>query len=260
LPSERARREWSRYEGTVQRNLWLQFRRRFLSRALQDLPSRPAVILEVGPGPGRFSDLLVSTGRPVILLDLSLAMIREGRGLHPATRPGGPHWVLGDALRLPVPPRSLAALVALGNVLGFAGSRAGLLLREWDESLAPGGVFAIETSLLAPAKGEALSPRAPAAGREGRRPLTVLRTPKVSYFSRKELDDWFARLGWRLEEATPVAPRAGGSPTDAQQALHRAGGDWRTLLEEEERAGREAADSELPGPWLFRGRAHLEDG
>ncbi len=255
LPPARARREWSRYEGTPQRTLWLALRRRFLSRALRALPSHPPVILEVGPGPGRFSDLLVATGRRVILLDLSPAMIREGRSLRPGASPGGPHWVLGDALRLPVRPGSLAAIVALGNVLGFGGPRAGLMLREWKESLAPGGVWVLETTLGAPPQDRSSGRRAPWARPGTRRGLAPREATGLPRFSREEVDHWIDRLGWELVEATPVAPRYGGSPEAARQALARAGGDWKTLLDEEERAGRDGADRDLPGPWLFRGRA-----
>ena len=253
LPPARARREWSRYEGTPQRTLWLALRRRFLARALEGLPPRPPTLLEVGPGPGRFSDLLLATGRPVISLERSPAMIQEA--LRHRGSSGGPHWVLGDGLRLPVRPGSLAGLVALGNVLGFSGDRAGLLLREWKESLAPGGIWVIETSVTGtlPAEGSARDAHADLRqpGREPSYgpPSALLRFPRA------ELDRWFDLLGWELLEATPVAPGAGGSPERARQALAQAGGRWETLLEKEERAGRQREAQILPGPWLFRGRA-----
>lgn len=253
LPPARARREWSRYEGTPQRTLWLALRRRFLARALKGLPSHPATLLEVGPGPGRFSDLLLATGRSVISLELSLAMIREARR-HPGPS-GGPHWVLGDGLRLPVRPGGLAGLVALGNVLGFGGDRAGLLLREWKESLAPGGTWVIETSVAGtlPAQGSARD--AHASLRRARKEPSFAPPTALLRFPRAELDRWFDLLGWELLEATPVAPEAGSSPERARQALARAGGRWETLLEREERAGRQREAEGLPGPWLFRGRA-----
>ena len=254
LPDSRARREWSRYEGTPQRTLWLALRRRFLSRALQGLPSGSRGVIEVGPGPGRFSDLLLATGRPVLLLDLSRAMIREGRRLRSGKGPGGPHWVLGDALRLPVRPGSQAAVVALGNLLGFGGPRAGLMLREWQESLAPGGVWVLETTLCAPLRDGVRTKGAPPPGQGTGGASGPGEAGGLVRFSRKEMDRWFDRLGWELLEAAPVAPRSGGSPEATRQALTRTGGDWNAVLEEEEQAGRGAAGQDLPGPWLFRGR------
>ncbi len=237
LPAARAEREWERYQGTLQRELWLRLRERFLLRALDASPSQSPWVVELGSGPGRFAPLLTRAGSQALLVDLSPAMIREGRrrlGSPPRT-----HWVLADALRLPIRLGATRLLVALGQLLNLAGGEAPLFLREWDRVLPPGAGWALEVNL----EGSSLASPSREKG-----------TETLTRFRLEELEGRLASLGWRVEESLKVAPKAGGEEDSCRRALKRWGGNWEQWLEEEERAGRSPEARGGGGAWLLRGR------
>ncbi len=66
-------RERRRYSGQAWRLLVRELRDRFLERYL---PQGHGWVLELGPGPGRFTPTILSSGARVVAVDLSLPMLR----------------------------------------------------------------------------------------------------------------------------------------------------------------------------------------
>ena len=96
----RARREWLRYEGTGQRDLYRELRERFLARHAADT----GWTLDVGSGPGRFLPSVGGTRTRKVAIDLSLEMLRlVPRTWNLAKAVGtAPERVRGDAIRPPL--------------------------------------------------------------------------------------------------------------------------------------------------------------
>ncbi len=136
LDDYRVEREWRRYEGTAQRRLFRELRSRFLAR--HRVPRGWS--LDLGSGPGRFLRHLGGEADRRVALDLSLGMLSR----IPPDGPDGAEAVRGDGLRPPFAPRSFAEVVALGNVIGFAASRAEELLTGVLSLAAPGGIAIVE--------------------------------------------------------------------------------------------------------------------
>lgn len=100
------------------------------------LPARGKV-LDLGCGTGRVSRSLVASGREVIMIDASEAML--GRATGAAEAPA----VLGDAFSLPFAAESFDAVVALRVVFHF--SQFDALLDSVVPLLRPGGRFIFDT-------------------------------------------------------------------------------------------------------------------
>jgi len=251
--SYRVRREWLRYEGTAQRDLYRQLRERFL---LRHAPSAGWVI-DLGSGPGRFLPFVGRGGARRVALDLSLGMLGLAPKAWSSAHVEGPvpDRVRGNATRPPFAPERWAEVALMGNTLGFAGDQAGRLLEETEHLVAPDGVLLME---IAPGPGERsrylarLPPSAVARllespvrailarlDREGYREEPVRhRTPKTfRRFSVTELVDRWRLKGWELLETVAVAPSLGPDP-ERVQAARKYEKSWSHLLELEEEVGR----------------------
>lgn len=251
--SYRARREWLRYEGTPQRELFRELRERFLARHAVEA----GWVVDLGSGPGRFLPFVGRTGVRRVSLDVS----REMLDLIPtawaaAGGPGPlPHRVLGVAGHPPFRSGRWSEVVALGNTLGFAGEEAESLFHEATSLVAPGGSLLLE---MAPAPGERSQylARLPASAvaRLFRSPVRAIlarldregfrsepprhATPRS--FRRFDADDVGGRLrdsGWEVSETIAVAPALGADP-DRVRAVRRDSKAWTRLLELEEEIGR----------------------
>lgn len=91
-------------------------------------------ILDVGSGKGRFSRAFRERGAAVIGIDLSLAMLAEGRGLD---------RVRGSARRLPFSAGSFDCVVAVEVLEHLAVAAIEEAIREFRRVLRPGGLLAI---------------------------------------------------------------------------------------------------------------------
>jgi SAM-dependent methyltransferase len=94
-------------------------------------------VLDLGCGTGRLSQRLTATGRDVVLLDASDAMLAR------AVPVVGAPAVLADAFELPFAPGSFDAVVALRVAFHF--SDLGALVRSVAPILRPGGRFVFDT-------------------------------------------------------------------------------------------------------------------
>ncbi len=250
----RSGREWDRYAGTAQRDLFRQLRERFLSRH----PGAPGPGLDAGSGPGRFTAALGGerTTRRVAL-DLSHEMLRELRDRwgDRTNLPRPPDLVLGDAVRPPFPDGAFGLVAGLGNLVGFAGARSADLVESLARLVAPEGTLVLE---VAPGPGERsryfrrlparsvarLLRSAPAlvAGRADREGYSVepWRKERPGAFERPpvaEVGARLERLGFRPDEVLAVAPALGPDP----ERIREIAGDpkaWAHLLAVEERLGR----------------------
>lgn len=252
LDQYRVEREWKRYEGTAQRDLFRELRSRFLAR--HRAPGQWT--LEVGPGPGRFSAGVGSPTATHILVDLSIEMLRFAREhLGKGARSGRYGFLRANGIRLPFPPQRFSEVVSLGNTLGFAGNAAPLLFNRLCESVVPSGILILE---IAPRSGERsrylrrLPPRA--AGRLFEAPVSVVRArieregfdpapsdPDDKHRFRRirneELVEWMTVARWTVLETLAVAPVSGLDP-ERIQAVQRIPKAWAHLIEVEEGLGR----------------------
>lgn len=242
----RARREWARYEGTAQRDLFRQLRERFLERHR----ARGGWALEIGPGPGRFSEWIGAEEARRVRLDLSGEMLRY------RPRRGGAlprdHRVRGDGYRPPFRPEAFAEVAAIGNVIGWAPEHRAV--REIAQLTAPGGELVLE---LAPGPGErsrylarlpegavARLLRSPVAAiarrveQEGFEPLRDRVAKEHGYWrpTPAEIERELGGAGWGVSECRAVGPALGAE----LERLARVRGDpkaWAHLLELEELLG-----------------------
>ena len=255
LDPYRAEREWLRYEGTGQRDLYRELRERFLRRHTVD----GGWVLDLGSGPGRFLPLIGGPGSHRVALDISREMLNLLPGVWAESgmnRPR-PDRVRGDALRPPLAPRRWDEVVVLGNTLGFAGSDAESLLSQATELVSPRGLLLLE---IAPGPGEhsrylaRLPPSA--AARLLRAPVRAV-LPRVDRegfsvelprrrnpgafrrFSAREVTDRLARDGWEVEETIAVAPVLGPDRVRIDSVRSEPGA-WIHLIDLEEQVGRRA--------------------
>ena len=252
LDEYRVEREWKRYEGTPQRDLFRELRTRFLRRHTK--PGR--WVLDVGPGPGRFTPMLGEPGSRRVLLDLSVGMLAAATRRFSQAAPGepAPDLVRGDAARPPFRAGQFVVVALLGNVIGFAEAEAESVLDASLELLAPGGRVVVETVagpgersrylcrlppgairrlLVAPIN--AVRPR---IEREGFRAEPT--PPGESRFRRlgeQAVHAAFERHHVEPEETLAVAPSLGSDP-ERIAAARLEPAAWRHLLELEEVLGR----------------------
>ncbi|MGB6500064.1 MAG: class I SAM-dependent methyltransferase [Thermoplasmata archaeon] len=249
----RAEREWKRYEGTPQRDLFRELRRRFLERHAVD----SGWVADIGAGPGRFTPSLGGPGVRRVALDLSREMLTYRSPHEPVLGAGFSSFVdrvEGDALAPPFAPGSFREVALVGNALGFAGGEWDHLLDSVERLVAAGGTLIVE---IAPGPGERsryLS-RLPASavGRLFSAPIRAF-VPRVhgegfeTEPSRHRADS-FQRLdvgalvkrwgsGWEVLETVAVAPCL-GPELERIARVRPTPKAWNHLLELEELVGRE---------------------
>lgn len=249
LDRYRVEREWSRYEGTAQRELFRTLRERFLARHAGAVGR----VIDVGSGAGRFTPRMGGPESRRIAVDLSAEMLRAIPDHWPPEL-DLPDRVRADGRFPPFRPGLAAEVGLLGNAIGFAGDDAMNILHRSAELVAPGGRLLLET---APGPGTtsrylhrlpsgavrrllhaplgAVAPRvlkegfvrlaSPDRTRHGFRP--------VSY---RTLASALAKDGLGIAEAIAVAPSLGAEP----EVVESIRGDpvaWDRLLALEERTG-----------------------
>ena len=275
LDGYRAEREWNRYEGTAQRELFRSLRERFLDRHSVS----NGWVLDVGSGPGRFTPRVGAPGCRRVAVDLSEAMLRALRG----------HWVGGldqprlaraDAGQAPFRPGAFAEVAVLGNALGFAGTQALSLLEACADLVAPSGTLVVEVApgiptasrylrrlprsamvrlLRAPVK--AVLPRVvregfaaaerPDRSRHGFRPIGEL-----------ELTGRLGALGFTVLESSAVAVALGDDP-ERLEAVRADPVAWAHHLDLEEQLGHAPTRPSEPAALLvaaFRSAGPLAQG
>jgi SAM-dependent methyltransferase len=255
----RAEREWARYEGTPQRDLFLELRRRFVRRHR----GRTGWALDAGSGPGRFlGDLGNGPAERRVALDIGREMLEllEDRWPRGAGVPSAPERVRADAVRPPFLDQAFGLVAALGNLVGFAGRESGDALRRLARLVTPGGTLLVE---IAPGPGERsqylarLPPTSvarllrspvravlPRVGREGFR-TEPARKSAPGEFRRFTVEAVHASLGaegFRVDETVAVAPMLGPDPARIAAVASDAT-SWNHLLDAEEAVGR------LPARW-----------
>jgi hypothetical protein len=252
----RADREWKRYEGTPQRDLFRELRHRFLLR--HAVPA--GWVGDIGAGPRRFTSSVGGPSALRVALDLSREMLSyvPSTGVRePGGRSTSVERVAGDAMSPPFAPGVFEEVALVGNALGFSGSDWRTLLDAIEALLAPGGIMVLE---IAPGPGErsrylsrlpekavgrllaapvgAILPR---VDREGFTPAPLRH--RAEGFQRLDADSLNARwkaAGWEILETCAVAPCVGTEPT----RIARIRADpkaWDHLLDLEERVGRQSA-------------------
>lgn len=253
--SYRVRREWLRYEGTAQRDLFRELRARFLFRHAKS----EGWVVDLGSGPGRFLPEVGQGSSRRVALDISREMLRTVPWMWPslagARTVPTPDLVLADALHPPLERGRWSEVVAFGNTAGFAGPRAFDLLAEAEDLLAPDGVLLLE---IAPGPGERsrylarLPPTSVARflsapqkavlnrlDREGFRKEPTRREGSTSFhrFTVEELEARWSAKGWHIVETIAVAPLLGpdAERVAAVRALEKS---WKGLLQLEEVVGR----------------------
>jgi len=163
------RREWRRYTASPNRALRGELRARFLRRYL---PRRKGWVLELGPGPGRFTPTIAASGGTVVAVDLSRPMLEWARQ---RAKPISARlrWVRGAGERLPILAGTFGTAVVYGNILGFAGREGPRLLAELARVLRPGGRLILDVAAPVSATQEFL-----VVGSQRRFLRRVLRDPR----------------------------------------------------------------------------------
>ncbi len=249
----RVEREWHRYSGTAQRDLFRILRERFIER------NRVAAswALDVGSGPGRFTSSLGTGDGRTVAFDLSRVALRylAENWTAGAGTPRRPDRVRGDAVRPPFRERAFGVVALLGNALGFAGAAAPEMLRAVGSLVAPQGRLLLE---IAPGPGESSNylRRLPATSvrrllrspvpavlprieREGfrREPSRKARPGEFHRYLVPDLARELRHAGWSVREALAVAPAIGTRPSLASQ-IRSDPKAWDHLLTVEEELGR----------------------
>ncbi|HYA53990.1 MAG TPA: class I SAM-dependent methyltransferase [Thermoplasmata archaeon] len=251
------RREWARYEGEPWRALVRELRERFVRR---HLPRDRGWVLELGPGPGRFTATLLGDSARLVAVDLSLPMLRAlSRRQAVRSKAARLRRVRGAGELLPFRAGAFRASVALGNILGFSAGDGERLLSELARVTHPGGLLILDVASPVGATTDFLSMAA------HRRLLSkVLRDPEFYFLNRVlgpsdrtrqpyaperwgyfEFDFYtaagaeraLAAAGFRVIDRMALAPISAyrGRLTTIARRERRT---WRNLLAVEERAGR----------------------
>ena len=248
-------REWRRHEGEPWRILRRVLRERFVGRHLR---GRGGALLELGSGPGRFTRMMrTPPRRSVIALDLSRAALRSARRRNPSSPAAlAPvHWIHGAGECLPLRSRSVASVVALGNIVSFAATDGPLLLREVSRVLGRRGLLVADFATPVSAAQEFLH-----VASERRFLAEILRrrryylidrvlTTHFQPFAPRRLTRWEFRF-YTAQEATKALTGAGFQVHEIMSigpiarmdnrlisAAHRDPRAWRSLLEIEEQVG-----------------------
>ena len=251
------RREWQRYEGESWRALVRELRERFLKRHLS---RGGGWVLELGPGPGRFTPTLLASGVRVTAVDLSLPMLRAlSRRKAIQARAARLRRVRGAGELLPFRDGAFRASVLLGNILGFSADDGDRLLSEVARVTRPGGLLILDvaspvgaaTDFLEMAARHRLLPRI--LRRPGYYFLdTVVRSadrthqpyaPKrwgffeFDFYTAAGVEQALTAAGFRAIDWMALAP-IGAFRVRLTRIARRDRRTWQTLLALEERAGR----------------------
>lgn len=267
LDQYRVDREWARYEGTPQRDLYRTLRERFLRRHAD----RDGWALDVGAGPGRFTPLVGLAPERRTVIDLSRVAISALPDHWPPDAGGLPHRVRGNSRRPPFSPRSFETVVLLGHSIGFAGVAAPNLLEAAAGLLSDGGTLVAEFSSGGGERSAYLGRLPPGAvGRLLAAPVEALRPridregfevpadaeppgPGFRRFSPQEVSELLRAAGIEPFDTTAVAPLLGADPERTAAAAQNPRG-WSHLLELEEEYGRRTVRGARASALLVAGR------
>lgn len=255
------RREWVRYEREPWRVLRRTLRERFLRRHLGRLAG---TVLELGPGPGRFTPMVrARPRRSVVAVDISREALRAARRrVRPAASLAPVHWVQAAGERLPIRSRAVEGVVAFGNIVSLASVDGSVLLGELARVTRPRGRLLVDfpTPVGATQEFFYLAARRHFLPRVLRRPAyyyvdQVLETGfqpldprrmcrwEFRFYTAEESRDLLERAGFEVVDLLSVGPV---SRTDDRviEVARRNRRTWESLLRIEERAGRRAGVSE----------------
>ena len=248
-------REWRRHEGEPWRVLRRVLRERFLEA---HLAARRGVVLELGPGPGRFTPILAAGGRrSVLAIDLSRPVLESARRrLAREAARRSVEWLQGAGELLPLRDASVGSAVALGNIVSFAAHDGQLLLRELARVSRPGAtlvadfatpVGAVQEFFHVAARRRFLprilrDPRYFLVDRvldTGFQPYAPARLTRweFRFYTLEEARRSLARAGFRVIDAMSVAPVTRMDNAIAAVA-RRDPRTWDALLRTEEKVGR----------------------
>jgi ubiquinone/menaquinone biosynthesis C-methylase UbiE len=232
---------------------------------LKHLPSPQGIILELGPGPGRFTPTLRKSAKSrVVSIDLSRESLKfaRRRGLRQRGRPSI-DWVQAAGEHLPLAAGTIDTAVVLGNIVSFATADGGTLLRELRRVIKRHGCLLVDFESPAAAIQEFLQVAA-----ERRILPRILRRPRY-YLVDQILDTGFQPYApdrmaqwdfqfYTMEEAAQLLRNSGFAVVDAMAvapiAAHqdrvtsiarREKRTWDSLLRIEERVGRRAGAFEM---------------
>jgi SAM-dependent methyltransferase len=249
-------REWLRYAGEPRRQLLRVLRERFLRL---HLTGRSGRLLELGPGPGRFSPLTRAPAkvRLAVGVDLSREGLRAARRRARRDPAGGKaRWVRAAGESLPFPPETFHVSVVFGNIVGMAAGSADRVLAEQHRVLRPGGLLLVDFASPTGAIQEFLSSAARrrflprvlrrpsyylvddvlATGRQRYAPKRLARWD-FQFFTPARAREALAAGGFEIEDEMAVAPVAAFQPSVAAIA-RRDPHTWSNLLRLEEEIGR----------------------
>lgn len=247
--------EWRRYAGVPRRRLSRALRERFLAL---HLPATSEPVLEVGPGPGRFTPIARARARGrLIELDLSRrALVSGRRRAGAAEHDGRTARLQAAAEHLPLRDGSVGALVGLGNIVGMASRGGPGLFAEWARVVRPGGRLVVDFGSPSGAVQEFLY-----SGSQRRFLGLVLRDPnryfvdqvlttgfqphaperwarwEFRFYTVAEVRRELGAAGFRVVDAMSVAPLAAFQDRVAAIAA-REPRTWAALLKIEEAVGR----------------------
>jgi SAM-dependent methyltransferase len=265
------RREWGRYVGEPAAHLCRELIERFLQRELRGVRGP---VLELGPGPGRFTPIILRSSRgPVHLADLSRPMIRSAhrRALKVSPRKyRGSVQAAGE--HLPFRDHTFGAVVCVGNLVGFTGKHAEQLLGELSRVMRPGGRLIVDFASPAGALVE-FTVRGSQRGilREilrrpghylvwtilatGRQPYAPDRMARMEFqfFTPLEAEKALSGARFDLLERQAVAPVSLWRADVAAKA-RRDARSWRNLIEIEEVVGRRGGALEMGSGLLVSAR------
>lgn len=248
-------REWRRYSVEPSRILRRELRERFLRRHLR---GARGPVLELGPGPGRFTPTILESARGTVLdVDLSPEGLKASRRRHRARKDASRlRWVRGAGEHLPVPDRSMGAEVVLGNIICFAAEDGPGLLRELARVMRRGGQLIVDFASPAGATSEffvvasqrRLLPRilrdpeyyllnsVLGTGYQPYAPARMARW-EFQFYTVNEAHALLESVGFQPVDTMTVAPLAAFQDRVAAIA-RRDRRTWETLLRTEERIGR----------------------
>jgi SAM-dependent methyltransferase len=231
------------------------FRKELIERfLLRHVPRGSRSVLEIGPGPGRFSPLLAGRGRSVTFLDLSRPMLRATRRRLGRRRSRGrPSFVESSLEALPFRPGAFDLIVAMG-VLLFVADDFPRVLRDLGRLLRPDGRLVFEMHVpsqdmmtLLPAAPEVARRILAEPGRHhlwkvvrrGYQPFDPARFAQFEVVWRRPsvLERDLRRAGLAVDDLLAVAPNFGNQPGLVRH-LRRDRKAYATALRLEEELGR----------------------